>query len=280
MKIIFSTVFILISSFLFGQIKNPKAKELFYNGLKNYDLEHYEIAENLFSQSINIEPSLEAIFYRSLSKKDIKKICYRCEKYKKDMVFSSHDASKYYDVCYKKDSISYVDSSHNGYIYYCLVYTKIIEGKENMDYIFYRTNTANGKTISFSIENDVKDTTVNPIAVFPDMEKLPTNKTEFTLVDEMARYIGGDEARINFLIQYMRFPSEAKEKGISGTVYVTFIIDEIGMIKEVKLLRGFYESCDNEALRVVKLMPKWIPAKVDGKAVRMRFNMPIKFTTN
>jgi TonB family protein len=280
MKLTTTLVLILFSTLIFGQIKNPQAKELFIKGLNNYDFQRYEIADSLFSQSIAIEPSLDAIYYRALSKKDIDKTCKRCEKYKKDMEFSSKLSSKYYEECEKKDSIAYEGSSPTGFIYYCLVYTEFIESKEDMDYYFYRTNTLNGKTISFSIEKDINDTTVNPIAVFPDLGKLPVSKIEYALVDEMPNYIGGDEARINFIVQHMRFPSDARENRINGTVYVTFVIDETGMVKEVKLLRGFYQSCDDEALRVVRIMPKWIPGMVDGKPVRVRFNMPIRFTTS
>jgi TonB family protein len=280
MKIIYSFVLILISALVYGQIKDPKAKDFFAKGLNEYDFERYESAEKLFNQSITIEPSLDANYYRNLSKKDIKRTCKRCENYKKKMEFSSKTASKYYKECVKKDSITYEGSSPTGIIYYCLVYTKIIESKENMYYYFYRTNTLNGKTISFSIKNDITDTSVNPIAVFPDINNTPTDKIEFYLVDEMPKYIGGDEARIQHLTENIHYPQYAKENGYSGTVYVTFIIDEKGMVKDVKLLRGFYKSCDDEALRVVSIMPEWIPGKVDGKVVRVRFNMPVKYTLN
>ena len=72
----------------------------------------------------------------------------------------------------------------------------------------------------------------------------------------------------------------AKEKGIQGTVYVTFVVDTDGSITDVRVLRGIGGGCDEEAVRVVQLMPKWKPGYQDGKPVRVQFNMPLRFTLN
>ena len=100
----------------------------------------------------------------------------------------------------------------------------------------------------------------------------------FTVVEEMPEFSGGDEARIKFLTQNIRYPQMAKEDGIQGTVYITFVIDENGRVASAKVLRGIGGGCDEEALRVVALMPRWKPGKQSGKNVRVQFNMPIKFT--
>jgi len=70
----------------------------------------------------------------------------------------------------------------------------------------------------------------------------------------------------------------ARESGIQGTVYVTFVVERNGNVTDVKILRGIGGGCDEEALRVVQNMPKWEPGKQRGKPVRVQFNMPIKFT--
>jgi periplasmic protein TonB len=102
----------------------------------------------------------------------------------------------------------------------------------------------------------------------------------FTVVEEMPSFPGGDEARIKFLTENIKYPQMAKESGISGTVYVTFVINEKGKVADVKVLRGIGGGCDEEAIRVVNLMPPWNAGKQSGKAVRVQFNMPIKFTLN
>lgn len=70
----------------------------------------------------------------------------------------------------------------------------------------------------------------------------------------------------------------AKDAGVQGAVYVTFVVEPDGNITNVKVLRGIGAGCDDEAIRVVKAMPKWKPGKQRGKSVRVQFNLPIRFT--
>ena len=70
----------------------------------------------------------------------------------------------------------------------------------------------------------------------------------------------------------------ARESGIQGTVYVTFVVEPSGNVSDVRVLRGIGGGCDEEAIRVIQSMPKWTPGKQRGKSVRVQFNMPIKFT--
>jgi TonB family protein len=100
----------------------------------------------------------------------------------------------------------------------------------------------------------------------------------FTVVEEMPDFPGGDKARIQFLVENIKYPREAREHGIQGIVYITFIITITGEIKDVRSLKSPHQLLTNEAIRVIKLMPKWIPGKQNGKAVNVQYNMPIKFT--
>ncbi|MBU0488596.1 MAG: energy transducer TonB [Bacteroidetes bacterium] len=102
----------------------------------------------------------------------------------------------------------------------------------------------------------------------------------FTIVEDMPAFPGGDEARLKYLSENIKYPQMAKESGISGTVYVTFVVNQDGKIVDVKVLRGIGGGCDEEAIRVIKGMPKWSAGKQRGKAVRVQFNMPIRFTLN
>lgn len=102
-------------------------------------------------------------------------------------------------------------------------------------------------------------------------------KEIFTVVEENPTYPGGDEARIKFLMENMKYPEEAKELGVQGKVFVTFVVEVDGSITDVKVLRGIGSGCDDEAVRVVKSMPKWVPGKQRGVPVRVQFNLPINF---
>lgn len=99
----------------------------------------------------------------------------------------------------------------------------------------------------------------------------------FRIVEQQASYAGGEGARLTFLGKYIKYPQMAKESGISGTVYVEFVVEKDGSIGDVKLIRGIGGGCDQEAMRVVKMMPRWNAAKQRGKEVRVYFTMPIKF---
>ena len=72
----------------------------------------------------------------------------------------------------------------------------------------------------------------------------------------------------------------AKENGIQGRVYIQFVVEKDGSISQINLVKGVHKILDKEALRVVKGMPKWSPGKQRGKAVSVRFTLPIKFKIN
>lgn len=112
----------------------------------------------------------------------------------------------------------------------------------------------------------------------PKVIETPVQAEIFTVVEEQPGYPGGEEARISFLQQNIRYPEEAKELGIQGRVFVTFVVEVDGSITDVRVLRGIGGGCDEEAIRVVRAMPKWVPGKQRGVPVRVQFNLPIKFT--
>jgi protein TonB len=103
------------------------------------------------------------------------------------------------------------------------------------------------------------------------------NRLVYNRPDVQPEYKGADEARINFLRSNIKYPEDAIKAGIHGTVFVTFVVEKDGKVTHVKILRGIGKSCDEEAFRVVKMMPNWIPGKVKGENVAVQFNLPIKF---
>ncbi|MEI6122032.1 MAG: M56 family metallopeptidase [Bacteroidota bacterium] len=102
----------------------------------------------------------------------------------------------------------------------------------------------------------------------------------FTVVENMPEYVGGNAAMGKFMADHITYPQKAKESGLQGTVYVSFVVGADGAVGEAKVLRGIGGGCDEEALRVVKLMPKWKPGKQNGSQVSVLFNLPVKFSLN
>ena len=99
----------------------------------------------------------------------------------------------------------------------------------------------------------------------------------FTLVETMPQFPGGDDARIKFLQKNIKYPKKAQKLGIQGKVFITFIVRADGKITDVKVLRGIGGGCDEEAIRVIKMMPDWIPGQQKGINVNVQFNLPLNF---
>ena len=99
----------------------------------------------------------------------------------------------------------------------------------------------------------------------------------FTVVEQMPEFPGGESALNKFLHDNIRYPAVASENGIAGAVYLTFVVSKDGKISDVRVIRGIGGGCDEEAIRVVKLMPRWIAGRQNGVSVPVQFNLPIRF---
>lgn len=113
-------------------------------------------------------------------------------------------------------------------------------------------------------------------------DTIPVVKNEssnevYTRAEKMPQFPGGEEAMLSFLSENIVIPAEARENFIYGTVVVQFLVEKTGKIMEPEVVRGIPGGCDEEALRVVKLMPDWIPGYQNGEAVRIRYTLPIRF---
>ena len=118
-------------------------------------------------------------------------------------------------------------------------------------------------------------------ATFPDnpaKEKMQPDKNGvYQIVEEMPVFPGGEQALMDYVSKNVVYPNEAQEKGISGRVFVSFIVEKDGSVNEVEVVRGIGGGCDEEAVRVIKALPKWKPGKMKGKPVRVSYMMPIVF---
>lgn len=102
----------------------------------------------------------------------------------------------------------------------------------------------------------------------------------FQIVETMPSFPGGEAAMMRFLSDNIDYPTIAQENGISGRVYVNFVVGKSGEISQVKVVRGVDPALDQEAVRVVNKMPKWNPGQQRGKAVNVSFMLPINFVLN
>ena len=147
-------------------------------------------------------------------------------------------------------------------------------------------------TIMKEVENNIKDlpdivvnTEIDPedkVEPWEMPELQPENPDDgepeiFIVAETMPEFPGGDAALMRFLSENMKYPSTAKETGISGIVYITFVVEPDGKVSSIAVLRGVAGGCTEEALRVVGEMPDWTPGKQRSKPVRVRMNLPVKF---
>ena len=99
----------------------------------------------------------------------------------------------------------------------------------------------------------------------------------FDVVEQMPSFKGGDAALMEWLSKNIKYPVVAEENGIQGRVVATFVVERDGSITDVKIVKSVDPSLDKEAVRVLKSMPKWIPGKQNGQAVRVKYNVPVLF---
>lgn len=99
----------------------------------------------------------------------------------------------------------------------------------------------------------------------------------FQIVEEMPSFPGGDQKMMEYVAKNIKYPQIARETGVQGKVFVNFVVEPDGSVSNVKILRGIGGGCDEEAMRVVKSMPKWKPGKQRGKPVRVSYNLPVNF---
>ena len=104
-----------------------------------------------------------------------------------------------------------------------------------------------------------------------------TSKT-FLWVEEMPQFPGGENAMLKYLSNNIKYPVDAREANITGVVYLSFIVDKEGEIKNIEILKGIGGGCEEEAMQVVKNMKKWKPGKQNGQAVNVQYKLPVSFT--
>ena len=116
--------------------------------------------------------------------------------------------------------------------------------------------------------------------VVVDMYPETHDSDAFDVVEKMPEYPGGIEAFMKFLSENVRYPEAASKAGIQGRVLVNFIVEKDGSISNIHVIQKVNDYLDAEAVRVVGAMPKWTPGMQSGKAVRVKYAVPISFRLN
>lgn len=121
---------------------------------------------------------------------------------------------------------------------------------------------------------------VDPITLPPVITEKEENDEPWVRVEKMPVFPGGDLGLLQYVMNEVRYPSIAKENGISGVVYVYYVVDENGNVVDVSLKRGVDPFLDREALRAVKTITGYTAGEQRGKPVKVQFTLPIRFQLN
>ena len=105
----------------------------------------------------------------------------------------------------------------------------------------------------------------------------PDEHVVFQIVEKMPSFPGGENALNQYLSKNIKYPPIALENGVSGRVICQFVVNRDGSIVDVEVVRSVDKSLDNEAVRVIKSMPKWSPGEQRGKPVRVKYTLPVNF---
>ena len=134
-----------------------------------------------------------------------------------------------------------------------------------------------------TVDGDIMKDLVIPPAELADngkghiVEAKPEVEETLLFAEQQPEFIGGGQAFANFLQKNLKYPRAAAQAGVQGKVFVEFTVGTDGKIERGRTIKGIGFGCDEEALRVVNLMPNWMPGKQSGRPVRVRFTLPIAF---
>lgn len=128
--------------------------------------------------------------------------------------------------------------------------------------------------IAISDDTKIK---IPDVEVEMDIPELMPQREVFQIVEEMPEFPGGESKMYEFILKNIKYPEMARENKIKGRVYVQFVVSKDGSLNKIKVLRGIGGGCDEEAVRIVKRMPKWKPGKQNGKTVPVQFTLPFNF---
>ncbi len=99
----------------------------------------------------------------------------------------------------------------------------------------------------------------------------------FTIAEEMPSFPGEKGDLEKFIVSNIIYPEDAKENGISGKVFVTFVVNKTGEISDIRILKGIGYGCDEAVIELIESMPKWNPGKQRNKPVSVQYNLPVEF---
>lgn len=254
-----------------------------------YKENQFEKAQSFFKLVINTlekgvpykmaKLNMNSYYYLALTQFQLKDTCKACKNLKECYDgYGYPQASKLYDsLCFLKQEVGYENSIFPESKCYLSFETNVCTRSErNQRFYIKNLKTNDGCLFSF-VDNDPALEKESHKTSF-DVTTIPPQKLIFFLPEEMPEFPGGDSVKRKFLVDNIKFPQNKTVTDFHGVIYVNLIIEADGSLSNINLLRGIDNSLDEEVIRVINLMPKWIPGKCCGLPVRVTCTMPISFS--
>ena len=137
-------------------------------------------------------------------------------------------------------------------------------------------NTEEVEAVEIVSEDDETEEIVIDVPVAAPIEE-EEEEVVFQVVEKMPQFPGGQQALFEYLSKNIRYPVIAQENGLQGRVICKFVVNYDGSIVDIVVVRSVDPSLDKEAVRVIQSMPKWQPGEQRGKAVRVKYTLPVNF---
>ncbi len=268
-KYLFAFIFSISTLLSFSQ-KKPTSIDLYNLGVNYLGKNEYKAADSLFTLALEAgDRNKDTYFNRALARKKLHNTCGFCV----DMISAAERGDKdaniaFWRYCPRQDSVYTCEKNKN------------IAIKDTIVKVISFDTTCKTKRVSELSRNRGL---TNSIFYYPDgkVDTFNINDQVFDLVtiQEQPKFPGGEGELFAFLRNNINYPHHERDNGIQGKVFVTFIIDKDGSVKNIELYKGVQGGAglNQEAIRVVKLFPKWQPGKQNGKPVNVRYILPIFF---
>lgn len=255
---LFISAFILFFSSAIIHAQDLRNQFFVSEGIKQLELGNLEKADTLFNAALEVYPNVDAYFNKALTRLNMKDQCGFCE--------NMHMAAFYEDM--EADSL---------YKKYCVSETKMLESKYdslvpfllNKQYeIIQKDKCGTREKVDFYDQNDSLISSLQII----------NGQLFYSQLSYKARYPGGQAMLDKFIEKNMIYPKQAEEEKIQGRVYASFVVDENGRVQDARIVNGVNPLLDEEALRVISMIPKWYSATNKGKPVRDLVTLNVNFS--
>ena len=245
-----------IVAFNFGLFESEEGYCIYLTGSKFYDE-----SDDDWACDIDFEPNRKYLMLASGSIQNMnwKQILYKV----KNIIFNFITANAYKLPLFS-DEAKYAEEENR----------KLGEIPSNPRMEITKERTSNDRKGTTSKKSKKGNTALMQSAVDTDSIE---NSNIFGVVEEMPSFPGGMAALMKYIKDNLRYPEICREGAAMGRVHVVFIVNEDGSLSDIKVIRSISPELDKEAIRVVKSMPKWNPAKQNGKAVKMKYVVPVNF---